>query len=217
MRIWYPCINRTIGCLSSRTFRLKSYSEERLVSTIENNLNCLLKTLKWNYEHDILSFRITSDLVLLASHPICQYNWQDHFKDQLRSIGRYAINRSMRISMHPGQYTLLNSMKEEVIENSIRDLEYHTDILDLMDMDSSAKIQIHAGGVYGDKKSAIRRFISSYAELDSRIKRRLVIENDEKSYSLSDCIKLAKLLRYPLYTIVFIMKQTTMVSLFMMH
>lgn len=198
MRIGYPCINRSIGCLSSRTFRLKSYSEERLVSTVENNLDCLLKTLKWNYEHDILNFRITSDLVPLASHPICQYNWQDHFKDQLRNIGRYAINKSMRISMHPGQYTLLNSIKEEVIENSIKDLEYHTDVLDLMNMDSSAKIQIHVGGVYGDKKSAIRRFISTYEELNPKIKRRLVIENDEKSYSLSDCIQISQATKIPI-------------------
>ena len=198
MRIGYPCINRSIGCLSSRTFRLKSYSEERLISTVENNLDCLLKTLNWNYEHDILSFRITSDLVPLASHPICQYNWQDHFKNQLSSIGRYAINKSMRISMHPGQYTLLNSIKEEVIENSIKDLEYHTDILDLMNMDSSAKIQIHVGGVYGDKKSAISRFISTYEDLNPRIKRRLVIENDEKSYSLSDCMQISQATKIPI-------------------
>jgi UV DNA damage endonuclease len=190
MRIGYPCINRSVGCLSSRTFRLKSYSEERLIATIKSNLECLMQTLEWNYEHDIFNFRITSDFVPLASHPICQYNWQNHFENELRSVGRYAMSKSMRISMHPGQYTLLNSLKESVVENSIKDLEYHVDVLDLMKMNSSAKIQIHVGGVYGDKDSAIKRFISTYENLDYRIRKRLVIENDERSYSLTDCVRI---------------------------
>jgi UV DNA damage endonuclease len=156
-----------------------------------------MKTLEWNYDNDILNFRITSDLVPLASHPICQYDWQDHFKDNLRDIGRYAVSKSMRISMHPGQYTLLNSIKERVVDNSIKDLEYHVDVLDLMNMDSSAKIQIHVGGVYGDKKSAIKRFILNYDELDDRIKQRLVIENDERSYSLKDCIEISQDTKIP--------------------
>lgn len=198
MRIGYPCINRTVGCLSSRTFRLKSFSEDRLISTINSNLDCLMKILEWNLEYNILHFRITSDLVPFASHPINRLNWQHHFKSVFRKIGRFATKNSMRISMHPGQYTLLNSPKEIVHENSLKDLEYHTDVLDLMDLNNSSKIQIHVGGVYGDKNRAIKRFISRYERLDSRIKRRLVVENDERSYSVADCIKINEVTGVPI-------------------
>lgn len=68
MKIGYPCINLTLNCRSSRTFRLKNYSEERLIATIENNLNCLAEILEFNYKNNIFFFRITSDLIPFASH-----------------------------------------------------------------------------------------------------------------------------------------------------
>jgi UV DNA damage endonuclease len=108
MKIGYPCINRTIGCSANRTFRLKSYSEERLIETVENNLDCLLNILKFNVEHNILFFRITSDLVPFASHPICQFPWQRFFRDKFRKIGDLIRTHGIRISMHPDQFTLIN-------------------------------------------------------------------------------------------------------------
>ena len=92
--------------------------------------------------------------------------------------------------MHPGQYTVLNSKNDQVFQNSIKDLEYHVEILNLMELDKTAKVQIHVGGVYGDKGNSLKRFISRYASLPVTIKNRLVIENDDKSYNLYDCLKI---------------------------
>jgi UV DNA damage endonuclease len=197
MRIGYPCINTSIGCKSSRTFRLKSYSEKRLMETIENNLVCLGRILRFNLRHNILFFRIASDLVPFASHPICKFDWQGSFGKRFKGIGDFIKSCGMRVSMHPDQFTLINSQDNRVFENSVRELVYHAQVLDLMELDTSAKIQIHVGGVYGDKKASMRRFVERFEMLDETIKRRLVIENDDRRYNLKDCLKISVELGIP--------------------
>ncbi|MFX0039094.1 MAG: UV DNA damage repair endonuclease UvsE [Promethearchaeota archaeon] len=188
MKIGYPCINLSLQCRSSRTFRLKNYSEEKLIETIENNLNCLKEILEFNYHNNIFFFRITSDLIPFASHPIMRFEWQKHFKLKFEEIGSYIKENSMRITMHPGQYTVLNSNNEKVVQNSVKELIYHKDVLELLGLDSKAKIITHIGGVYGDKKNSIKRFIKRYNELNQDIKKHYVIENDDKYYYLRDCL-----------------------------
>ena len=198
MRIGYPCINRTIDCTANSTFRLKSYSENRLKDSIKNNLSCLRKILQFNLEHRLLFFRISSDLVPFASHPINKFNWQTYFQEDFEEIGAFIIKNKMRISMHPDQFTLINSIKEEIFERSKKELIYHAEILDLMELDKSAKIQIHVGGAYGDKQKSIERFIERFDELDDSVVQRLVIENDDKLYDLNDCLKINTEIHIPI-------------------
>ena len=198
MRIGYPCINRTIDCTANSTFRLKSYSETRLKDSIKNNLLCLRKILQFNLEHRLLFFRISSDLVPFASHPINKFNWQTYFQEDFEEIGAFIIKNKMRISMHPDQFTLINSIKEEIFERSKKELIYHAEILDLMELDKSAKIQIHVGGAYGDKQKSIERFIERFDELDDSVVQRLVIENDDKLYDLNDCLKINAEIHIPI-------------------
>lgn len=157
---------------------------------MRNNLDCLLAILQFNVEHNILFFRITSDLIPFASHPICDFDWPAYFKQDFKSIGNYITAHDIRISMHPGQYTILNSPDEGVLEASVKELEYHAQVLDAMDLDQSAKIQLHVGGVYDNKEESIRRFIKRYHGLQNSIKRRLVIENDDHKYTALDCLRI---------------------------
>jgi UV DNA damage endonuclease len=159
---------------------------------VQDNLDCLLKILKFNVGHNLLFFRITSDLVPFASHPICQFNWQAHFGLKLKEIGAFIKTNDIRISMHPDQFTLINSIDNGVFERSVSELMYHAEVLDSMGLDSSAKIQIHVGGVYGDKKESMRRFINRLEKVPGAITRRLVIENDDRNYTLGDCIKISQ-------------------------
>lgn len=190
MRLGYPCINWSIGCKGDRTFRLKSYSEERLITTVENNLNCLMRMLAFNVDHTLLFFRITSDLVPFASHPINHLDWQNYFTNTFAELGDFVKTHGIRISMHPDQFTLINSVNTEVFERSVKELRYHAEVLDLMELDTTAKIQLHVGGVYGDKAKSIERFINRFDALDDRIQRRLVIENDDRLYTLQDCLQM---------------------------
>jgi UV DNA damage endonuclease len=86
--VGYPCINKSIEHHSRSTFRLASYSESRLIQTVRDNLTHLDKILKYNVENQSLFFRISSDLVPFASHPICKLNWVNHFKLEFRQLGQ---------------------------------------------------------------------------------------------------------------------------------
>ncbi len=90
--------------------------------------------------------------------------------------------------MHPGQYTVLDAIREDVYHNCLSELRYHSDVMDAMRLPDSDKIQIHVGGAYDDKAVSMKRFIARYRDLDKAIQRRLVIENDEKQYGLHDCL-----------------------------
>jgi UV DNA damage endonuclease len=189
VKIGYPCINRSIGCSANRTFRLASYSRDRLRETVEGNLACLRRILAFNREHGILFFRITSDLVPFASHPVMDFPWQDHFRDEFREIGREIRDSGTRISMHPDQFVLINAPDTGIVERSVAELRYHAGVLDLMELDTTAKIQIHVGGVYDDREESIRRFVTRAGSLPEAVLRRLVIENDDLRFSLADCLR----------------------------
>jgi len=190
LKIGYPCINRTLECKGNRTFRLRSYSERRLLETLAGNLACLAEVLRYNVEHGLLFFRISSDVVPFASHPVNSFAWWEHFRPQLVALGAFVLSHQMRISMHPDQFTLLNALDDTIAASSIAELRYHTRLLDTMGLDSSAKVQIHIGGVYGDRTASMKRFSERYAELEQPIRARLVIENDHISYPLADCMRI---------------------------
>ncbi|RJP35681.1 MAG: UV DNA damage repair endonuclease UvsE [Actinobacteria bacterium] len=189
MKIGYACINLSLACRSSRTFRLKSYSAGNMERTVGGNLSCLREQLRYNLEHGIYYFRISSDLVPFASHPACDYPWQRVFRGEFEAIGGFVAEHAMRVTMHPDQFILINSLDEDVYRRSAAELAYHARVLDLMGLDASHKIQIHVGGVYGDRGAGISRFAGRYGKLPAKVRRRLVVENDERSYGLADCLE----------------------------
>jgi UV DNA damage endonuclease len=194
MKIGYPCINNSIPRKAPSTFRLASYSESKLIQTVKSNLIRLNEILKYNVKTNLLFFRISSDLVPFASHPVCKFAWDKFFQSEFEQIGDYIKKHKIRISMHPDQFVILNSLNGKILENSINELKYHCKVLDTMRLDKTAKVQIHVGGVYGNKQEAIDRFLKTYdnninlLDDDDMIKRRLVIENDDHLYNLRDCL-----------------------------
>jgi len=203
MKIGYPCINRSIGCTAGGTFRLASYSKEKLIAAVKNNLFCLSKILEYNVSNDLLFFRISSDLVPFASHPICRFNWASYFKQEFQKLGEYIKENEIRISMHPDQFVLINSLDKKIVEKSIKELEYQCKVLDVMNLNNTAKVQVHVGGVYGNKEKSIERFIKNYNSLPETIKKRVAIENDDRSYSLKDCLYIHKAVGIPVIFDVF--------------
>jgi UV DNA damage endonuclease len=154
----------------------------------------LNQILKYNVKNNLLFFRISSDLIPFASHPICELNWCKHFQTEFVQIGDFIKKHNIRISMHPDQFVILNSPNSKIVENSINELKYRCRVLDEMGLDATAKVQIHVGGVYGNKVEAINRFTRIFNDssrlIDNALKKRLVIENDDRLYSLKDCLSI---------------------------
>lgn len=190
MRLGYACINRSLPCKANRSFRLASLTPQRFWSTVEQNLDCLGEILRFNLEHGLLFFRISSDIIPFASHPAMTLPWQARCRSRLQALGDFCNRSGMRISMHPDQFILLNSPDRQILDSSLRELYYHADFLQGMGLDQSAKIQVHVGGVYGDKPAALARFREQVVRLEPRLRQRLAVENDDVRFSLRECLQL---------------------------
>ena len=189
MRIGYPCVNESLDCTSTSTFRLASYTDERLELTVANNLRCLGRILAWNVQHDLLFFRIGSGVVPFGSHPVNTFPWQTRFAAEFRALGDYIRAHDMRVSFHPDQFVVLNSPDAGIVARSVQELVYQGSMLDLMGLNSTHKLQIHVGGLYNYRELALSRFIATYETLPAAVRARLVIENDDRLFSLQDCLR----------------------------
>ncbi len=198
VQVAYACINTSLNCTTSKTFRLASFSKEKLWEAIRENFRCLEEILKFNLNNGIRFFRIGSGLVPFASHPLAQgIGWEEEFKDHFKRIGKYIKENHLRVTMHPDQFVVLNSLSEKVVQNSVQELLYHAKVLDLMQLDEQNKIEIHVGGVYGNKKESAERFIKNFKKLPRAIKKRIAIENDGPLYGISDCLEISKRIEVP--------------------
>jgi UV DNA damage endonuclease len=168
-----------------------------LTEIVATNLAALDRILDYNAHNKIRMFRISSDIIPFGSNKAITFPWQKLFAKELQALGKKARAYDIRLSMHPGQYTVLNSPHSHVVENAIRDLEHHCDFLDALKMDSTCKIILHVGGIYGDKPAAIERFKDQYKKLERRIKHRLIIENDDTCYNAEDVLSIGHELSIP--------------------
>jgi len=162
----------------------------------------LSKMIEWNERYGIKFLRLSSEMFPFASHHIYGYTLE-HAAEPLRKAGELAMKYGHRLTMHPGQFTQLGSPRPEVITASIRDLEFHCEYLDRLQLkgqaDRDAVMIIHMGGIYGDKESALARFKETYTtRLSEGIKRRLVLENDDVCYTIEDILPTCQELGIPL-------------------
>ena len=150
IRLGYPTQNLTIPASTNRTCRLASlHDAEKVRGLIRENLSDLETILRWNAEHGVPLFRMEQSLIPFASHPRFPYDWAEEHGDDLRRAGELARTLGIRLSMHPGQYIQLGSLKPEVAERSLAELRTATRVLDLIGSPDSALV-LHMGGSYGE-------------------------------------------------------------------
>lgn len=197
MAIGYACLTVGVPGTGFSKCILKNAAEDNLRRLITANLSALEAVIDYNIENRIRLFRISSDIIPFGSHPINQIRWWEDDQDILMQLGNKIKNASIRVSMHPGQYTVLNSPDSKVLGNAVRDLEYHERFLTSLGMDGTCKLILHIGGVYGDKKKAMNDFVANYSLLPKEIKKRLVIENDDRNYNIADILQVSDITGAP--------------------
>lgn len=193
MKIGYACLVVGVPDTTMKTTRKANATPERLTELIQHNLASMENMIAYNIKHGIKMYRISSDIIPFGSDlETNQLDWTSLFNETLKELGEKIKAHDIRVSMHPGQYTVLNSLDEDVVTRAVLDLEYHTQFLDALEVDDSHKIILHIGGVYGDKDAAKSRFIEVYKRLSDRVRARLIIENDHSLYTVSDVLEISE-------------------------
>jgi len=196
-QLGYACINmelsaQGVSCNRSmirRTFDSKgiSYASELILENLRN----LTKIVSWNNQNGVKVYRMSSDMMpWMSEYELTNLPNFDKISNLLKGIGKLALDNGQRLSFHPGQFCVLASPNEKVVLNAMNELNKSAQIMDLMGLPKSrmAKINIHVGGAYGDKKSALDRFCKNFLRLQPSAQARLTVENDDKKnmYSVKD-------------------------------
>jgi len=199
MNIGYACINMTLGSqkpkiTTNRGMIRKTFDAKGLPYVSElvlQNIRDLIQVIKWNEQNGIKFYRMSSEIFPWMS----EYDFSDlpDYKKictLLLGAGNLAKKYGQRLTFHPGPFNVLASPNDNVVKKTIVDLNKHSQIMDLMGLSTTPynKINIHVGGVYGDKTSALQRWVDGFELLDDNTKSRLTIENDDKqsAYTVRD-------------------------------
>jgi UV DNA damage endonuclease len=156
---------------------------------LRHSLEALRGVLDYLVRHDIGMYRFTASLAPYATHPdLPQFHGQvEECADELAAVGAVARSHGIRLSSHPGQYIVLNSEDEAVVAGAVRDLDVQAALMDAMGLDDEAVIVLHVGSGQGD---ALGRFEAGFARLSDAARRRLVIENDDRTFGLGAVLEL---------------------------
>jgi UV DNA damage endonuclease len=161
---------------------------------LRHSLEHLQRILDYLERHDIRMYRLPTGLAPYASHPdLPQFHDQvGQCAEELAAVGAIVRERGIRLSTHPGQYTVLNSERADVQAAAVAELEVQAALLDGMGLGPEAVVVLHVGGTGGGLDAARDRFLAGFAQLSDAARARLVVENDDRSFALVDVLPLAE-------------------------
>lgn len=164
------------------------------------NADALLAAMQFCAGHGIGCFRVNSQILPVKTHTVCGYNLAelpdgDEIVRRFKTCGIFAKQHNLRTSFHPDQFVVLNSQRPDVVESSIRELEYQSEVAEWVGADV---VNIHGGGAFGDKAKALAEFGRCLDRLSSRVRSRLTVENDDKIFTPADLVPVCKATGIPL-------------------
>jgi UV DNA damage endonuclease len=166
------------------------------------NVKDIAKMIRWNDRYNIKFFRLSSEMFPFASHPEYGYKLAPFASEALEEAGKVIAELGHRVTTHPGQFTQLGSPRQSVIDNAKRDLIYHDEMLSLLKLpeqqNRDAVMILHMGGVFEGKEETLARFRKEYATLSPGVKNRMVLENDDVSWTVHDLLPVCEELNIPM-------------------
>ena len=203
INLGYCCLNSTLrerkpSVHTNRTCIKKTFVEKGLahVSRLAlQNVTDLSEVIRWNEEHGIRLFRISSDMFpFWSEYALSDLPDYPAICEALRFAGDLARQHDHRLTYHPGPYIVLGTPRDDVATKSIIELDHHSQVLDLMGYEPSYhnKINVHVRGVYDSKIKAMDRFCDRFHRLSEGCRKRLTVENDDppNAYSVDDLLYL---------------------------
>ena len=184
----------------SRRMIIKSIEEkgiDELKHKIIQNLKDVLTIMDWNEANGIKVYRLSSELFPHKSNDKVEDYDYEFAKDLLREIGDKSKTYGQRLTFHPGQYNVVGTPNQKCFQQTNQDLLYHAEVMDLMDLDCHSVMVVHGGGIYGNKDETKKRWCDQFQLLPEKVKNRLVLENCEKCYSITDCLELSDIINIP--------------------
>lgn len=204
MRVGYACI-----CLGKeearcqRTTVLRNVTEERLRLLIRANLDGLEEILAYNESHGYRLFRLGNAFIPFASHPANTLPWWEEFGDRFRQIGRWVRSRGHRLSFHASHYTILNSAQPHVVDAALADVSYMARVLEVMELDAEHKIILHVGAKTPTPEEAVARLEAALERVAPEHRRHLVLENDDRCFTLQEVLAVSRRVDLPVVIDVF--------------
>ncbi|USG63784.1 UV DNA damage repair endonuclease UvsE [Brevibacillus ruminantium] len=172
---------------------------KKLRQVLQTNFFNLMDLLAYNVEQHIFLYRLPSEFIPLATHRVtADWDWAKEFAWDFDKAGAYIRKYGIRVTSHPGHYSILNTDNPSVLQSTIADFSYHARVFDLMGLDDNSVLVTHVGGLYNDKESSLHRFAEQFALLPDAVKRRLVVENDDTSFSMIDVLTLCESIGIPM-------------------
>ena len=161
---------------------------------LARSLELLEPAFEYLVRNDLRMYRLSSGTVPYGTHPdLPQFDYRRQIEAcaaQLADLGAFAARHELRLSTHPGQYTVLNASDPEVSRKAVLDVEQDALLLDALAAGPEGVVVTHVGGLYGDRRSALDRWAQTYESLSDRARGRLVVEHDETSFHVGDCLEL---------------------------
>ena len=192
----------------SKTMTFKQFSSiadreaaiRKLEKITKANLHNCLRLLRHNAIHDIHFFRFSSRLIPLANHPeLPDWNYKEVLKEALLPIRSFLREHSeMRLDFHPDHFVLLNTKDKRVFQVSLETLQMHYLLLKGMGINPKHRCVLHVGGSYDDKEQALEQFIHNWSLIPVRLQEMVILENDDKVFTVKDTLYLCEKLGIPL-------------------
>lgn len=200
IRLGYACISETLRT-NYKTYTysnfIKDRNKQKLEEIIISNLFHLQELLKYNNKNQIHFFRISSNLIPLATKKEINMNYYTKYKTYYRQLEKEIRQNNMRVDFHPSEYCVLNSTKKEVVNQSIEILKYHYNLLCYLNVEKPLLV-LHIGSKEFGKEKSITRFINNFKKLPQNIQNVIAVENDDKSFNIEDCLMLSQKINIPI-------------------